>query len=67
MVGAANGRVRNVDTSASTYTLDLAKASFALPGLALPQPTWAKGWDWLPKRNELVPGTVARETRVLTP
>ncbi|WP_262852821.1 CocE/NonD family hydrolase [Mumia quercus] len=67
VVGAANGRVRNVDTSASTYTLDLAKSSFALPGLALPQPTWAKGWDWLPKRNELVPGTVARETRVLTP
>ncbi len=57
VVGAANGRVRNIDTTASTYTLDLARSSFALPGLALPQPTWPAGWGWLPKRSEVAPGT----------
>lgn len=67
VVGAANGRVRNVDTTASTYTLDLARSTFALPGHVVQEPTWAKGWAWLPKRGDLVPGTVARETRVLTP
>ncbi|QMW64846.1 CocE/NonD family hydrolase [Mumia sp. ZJ1417] len=55
VVGAANGRVRNIDTTASTYSLDLTKSSFALPGLALPQPTWPAGWDWLPKRSDLAP------------
>ncbi|TGN31293.1 CocE/NonD family hydrolase [Aeromicrobium chenweiae] len=58
VVAAANGRVRNVDTTASTYTLDLAKSQFVLPGLALPHPTWPSSWSWLPKRSEIVPGTL---------
>jgi len=58
VVGAANGRVRNIDTTSSTYTLDLAKSQFVLPGLAVPRPTWASNWDWLPKRSEIVPGTL---------
>lgn len=64
IVGAANGRVRTIDTTASTYTLDLAKSRFSLPGIALPQPTWPAGWGWLPKRSDLVPGTVMPEGRV---
>ncbi|MGH1565553.1 CocE/NonD family hydrolase [Mumia sp. DW29H23] len=60
VVAAANGRVRNVDTTASTYTLDLAKSSFVLPGLALPHPTWAASWGWLPKRSEVAPEPAQR-------
>ncbi|PJJ53741.1 X-Pro dipeptidyl-peptidase [Mumia flava] len=67
VLGAVRGRVSTVDSTASTYTLDLRRSRFDLPGLVLPRPTWPGLGDLLPEAAEVPEGTVPAERRSLPP
>ncbi|MDN5767025.1 MAG: CocE/NonD family hydrolase [Humibacillus sp.] len=65
VVAAAPSRLRNVDNSpTSRYTLDLSATTFTVPGAVFTAPARdARTFGWLPKTNELTPGTVAPQQK----